>query len=168
MTNLSQRFRLGTRSRRELDGVHPDVVRVVEMAIQVTDQDFGVYDGIRAAHEQNALFQRGASQKDGFRDIGKHQIQADGYGHAVDLVPWINGNFVWDWPAIYVIADAVVLSARTLDVPLRWGGCWGPTPVNEMAGSPEHWVQAYVKRKRAQGRRAFNDGPHWELMRLAA
>lgn len=164
MTDLSQRFRLGARSRSELQGVHPDLVRVVEMAIGITEQDFGVFDGIRTAHEQNALFRRGASQKDGFKCIGKHQVQADGYGHAVDLVPWMFGQYRWDWPAIYVIADAMVMSCRALDVPLRWGGCWGSTPVNGKAGTPENWVAEYVDRKRRRGRRAFNDGPHWELM----
>ena len=164
MTDLSTRFRLGTSSRHELRGVHPDLVRVVEMAIQVTEQDFTVFDGILTAAEQNALYRRGASQIDGYARKGKHQVQADGYGHAMDLVPWIDGRPVWDWDAIYLIADAMVLSARALNVNLRWGGCWGHVPVNDLSGSPEHWVAAYVKRKRDQGRRAFNDGPHWELI----
>lgn len=161
MADLSSPFRLGARSRRELTGVHPSLVRVVEQAIQWTSADFTVFDGIRTAKEQNELYRRGASQIDGYSRKGKHQVQADGYGHAVDLVPWIGGQPVWDWDAIYEIADAVVMAARALDVPLRWGGCW--CHVNPLSGSPEHWVAAYVKRKREQGRRAFNDGPHWEL-----
>ena len=148
MTDLSQRYHLGTNSRAELAGVHPDLVRVVEMAITVTEQDFTVFDGIRTAADQYALFQRGASQIDGYRRIGKHQVQTDGYGHAVDLVPWIGGKPVWDWDAIYLIADAMVIAARALDVPLRWGGCWGKVPVNDLAGSPENWVAEYVRRKR--------------------
>ena len=154
-------YSLGTNSRRELEGVHPALVSVVERAIVLTEQDFTVFDGIRTAADQNALYKRGASQRDGYERIGKHQPQSDGYGHAVDLVPWINGEPVWDWDAIYVIADAMVTAARELNVPLRWGGCW--QVVNDLKGAPENWVAAYVKRKRSAGKRAFNDGPHWEL-----
>lgn len=161
MKDIQPNFYLGKRSRAELQGVSPDMVKVVEMAISISEQDFTVFDGIRTAAEQRALFKRGASQKDGYTNVGKHQKQADGYGWAVDLVPWINGKPVWDWNAIYLIADAMVTSARYLDVPIRWGGCW--QVVNDLSGSPENWVAAYVKRKRAAGKRAFNDGPHWEL-----
>lgn len=154
-------YYLGKSSKRELIGVHPKMVSVVEKAITITEQDFTVFDGMRTAADQRALYKRGASQIDGYSKIGKHQAQSDGYGHAVDLVPWIDGRPVWDWDAIYLIADAMVTSARQLDVTLRWGGCW--QVVNDLTGSPENWVAAYVKRKRAAGRRAFNDGPHWEL-----
>lgn len=154
-------YSLGRKSLAELEGVHPELVGVVKRAIEITEQDFTVFDGIRTAADQRALYNRGASQRDGYNRKSKHQIQASGYGEAVDLVPWINGRAVWDWDAIYVIADAVVTAARELNVPLRWGGCW--QVVNDLGGAPENWVAAYVKRKRAAGKRAFNDGPHWEM-----
>lgn len=154
-------FHLGQKSLAELQGVHPDVVRIVKRAIQITETDFTVFDGIRTAADQNALYRRGASQIDGFGRIGKHQAQADGFGWAVDLVPWKDGHAQWLWPEIYLIADAMTQAARECDVPLRWGGCW--QVVNDLAGAPEHWVAAYVKRKRDARQRAFNDGPHWEL-----
>ena len=154
-------FKLGPSSRSELVGVHQRLVEVVERAIEITEQDFTVFDGIRTAAEQNEHYRRGASQRDGYNKKSMHQKQADGYGHAVDLVPWIDGKPVWDWDAIYIIADAVVRAAREQNVRLRWGGCW--QVVNELSGSPENWVAEYVKRKQSQGQRAFNDGPHWEL-----
>ena len=154
-------YKLGSRSRSELQGVHPKLVSVVEKAISISEQDFTVFDGMRTAADQRALYNRGSSQIDGYRRTGKHQKQTDGYGHAVDLVPWINGRAVWDWDAIYVIADSVVSAARDFNVDLRWGGCW--CHVNNLKGAPENWVASYVKRKRSQGKRAFNDGPHWEL-----
>lgn len=52
---------LGAMSRAELKGVHPDLVRVVERAIQITTQDFSVHDGLRTAEEQKALVASGAS-----------------------------------------------------------------------------------------------------------
>lgn len=161
MNALTQQYRLGRKSRAEMEQMHPDLIRVIEFAIQITGQDFTVFDGFRSAADQYALYQRGASQLDGYARISKHQVQPDGFVHAADLVPYIDGRVVWDWPAIYVIADAMFCAARTLDVDLRWGGCW--QHVNPLTAPPEQLVQMYVKRKRAAGKRAFNDGPHWEL-----
>ena len=154
-------FRFGERSRNELVGVHPDLVEVCYRAIEISPADFVVFDGLRTAAEQNALYQRGASQIDGYRRIGRHQKQPTGFGHAVDLVPWIGGRFVWDWGAIYQLTRAVHGAALEKGVDIRWGGCW--EHINPLCGDPENWVAAYVKRKLAAGRRAFNDGPHFEL-----
>ena len=163
---LTPNFRFGSRSRREMEQMHPDLIRVLERAIAMTEQDFTVFDGFRSASDQNALYRRGASQLDGFTRISKHQLQPDGCVHAADLVPWSGGKAVWDWPAIYVIADAMFMAARMLDVQLRWGGCW--QHINPLNAPPEQLVQMYVKRKRAAGKRAFNDGPHWELYGYAS
>ncbi len=159
-------FHFGARSRREMAQMHPDLVRVNEMALSISPVDWGVFDGFRTAADQNELYRRKASQLDGYKRKSKHQLQPDGYVHATDNVPWINGKWQWDWEAIYEIADAMVFAARSLDVTLRWGGCW--QVVNDLTGSPENWVAEYVKRRREQGRRAFNDGPHWEIVRSVA
>ena len=156
-------FRFGKRSRREQQGQHPDLIELENRTLENSPVDFGVFDGIRTAREQNQLYQRGASRIDGYWLIGKHQKQWDGFCHAGDLVPWLNGRFVWDWDAIYLICETLVEQARILDVPIRWGGCWGHVPINDLAGSPENWVAEYVKRKLEAGKRAFNDGPHYEL-----
>lgn len=154
-------YKFGNRSLGELKGVHPDLVSVCHAAIAVSDVDFGVFDGLRTAAEQNALYRRGASTMDGYRRIGRHQVQATRFGHAVDLVPWVDGRFQWDWGAIYDLTASVVAVARQSGVHLRWGGCWAH--VNPLLGDPQNWVEAYVRRKREQGRRAFTDGPHFEL-----
>lgn len=70
--------------------------------------------------EQKALVASGASQTLN----SMHRPQADGFGHAVDLVPYINGKLRWEWPAIYPIAAAVWQASRELGVPIRWGGAW--------------------------------------------
>ena len=54
-------FTLGTRSRAELKGVHPDLVAIVQRAIVLTIQDFSVHDGIRTLAEQQRLVSGGAS-----------------------------------------------------------------------------------------------------------
>ena len=40
-------YKLGKRSRQRLEGVHPDLVKVVERAIEITEIDFTVLEGLR-------------------------------------------------------------------------------------------------------------------------
>ena len=88
-------FKLGKRSKRELEGVHPDLVRVVKTAIKLSDIDFTVTDGLRTISEQAELVKRGASKT--MRSNHLKQLET-GYGHAVDLVGLLNGKARWEWP----------------------------------------------------------------------
>ena len=40
-------YQLGKKSKKKLEGVHPDLVKVVERAIEITEQDFTVLEGLR-------------------------------------------------------------------------------------------------------------------------
>jgi peptidoglycan LD-endopeptidase CwlK len=146
-------FSLGPASLKELKGVHPDLVAVTKRAIQLSAQDFTVHDGIRTVAEQQRLVASGASTTMDSRHLT---------GHAVDLVPYVNGKLRWEWPLIYVIADAVRVAARELGIPIRWGGAWD-VDFTASSPSPEDLVDDYVRRRRRQGLRAFIDGPHYEL-----
>jgi peptidoglycan LD-endopeptidase CwlK len=146
-------FTLGAASLKELKGVHPDLVAVVKRAIAISSQDFAVHDGTRTAAEQQKLVSSGASQTMDSRHIT---------GHAVDLVPYVNGKLRWEWPPIYVIADAVRVAANERGTPVRWGGAWD-VDFTASAESPEDLMAAYVARRRKKGLRAFTDGPHFEL-----
>jgi peptidoglycan L-alanyl-D-glutamate endopeptidase CwlK len=48
-------FSLSNRSKGKLEGVHPDLVKVVESAIGLTEIDFGVTYGVRSVQEQQKL-----------------------------------------------------------------------------------------------------------------
>ena len=48
-------FKLSNRSKVKLEGVHPDMVAVVERAIELTSVDFGVTYGVRTVEEQEKL-----------------------------------------------------------------------------------------------------------------
>ena len=48
-------FNLSNRSKGKLEGVHPDMVAVVETAITLTKVDFGVTYGVRTVEEQEKL-----------------------------------------------------------------------------------------------------------------
>jgi peptidoglycan L-alanyl-D-glutamate endopeptidase CwlK len=52
---MSMPYRLGPRSRSNLRGLHPDLVRVVERAIEITAQDFTVLEGVRTPQRQAEL-----------------------------------------------------------------------------------------------------------------
>lgn len=149
---------LGRRSLSELDGVHPKLVSVVKRAIEITKQDFSVHDGLRTIDEQKSLVARGASKTMNSR----HLRQSDGYGHAVDLVPYINGKLRWEWPAIYPIALAMSISSQEHDLPVVWGGVWDRR-LSEL-GSTEleikNSVHEYCLRHPGPD---FIDGPHYQI-----
>lgn len=146
-------FKLGEKSLKELEGVHPDLVAVVKRAIKITVQDFSVHDGIRTLEEQRKLVERGASQTIDSRHIT---------GHAVDLVPYINGKLRWEWDPIFDIAEAVRMAAKEQGVTIRWGGAWDVV-FTDTDDSPEDLVADYVARRKRAGKKAFIDGPHFEL-----
>lgn len=108
-------FRLSRRSRRSLDGVHLDLVAVVERAINQTAVDFMVTEGLRSPARQAALVKAGAS-----RTLNSRHLT----GHAVDLAAWVDGEVRWDWPLYPQIAEAMKSSAVALGVPIVWGGDW--------------------------------------------
>ena len=53
---------LGPRSIMRLKGVHPDLVKVVQHAIEITTVDFTVLEGLRSIERQRELVKAGASQ----------------------------------------------------------------------------------------------------------
>ncbi|GAB5503412.1 M15 family metallopeptidase [Pyruvatibacter sp.] len=108
-------YHLGSRSRVRLEGLHPDLVKVVERAIEITKTDFTVLEGLRTVERQKTLVEEGASQTMNSRHLT---------GHAVDLGAWVGGTVRWDWPLYYKIADAMKAAAEELQVPLEWGGNW--------------------------------------------
>lgn len=149
------KFSFGERSESELKGVHADLVRVVRRALELTVQDFGVHDGLRTLAEQQKLVESGAS-----RTLDSRHLS----GHAVDLVPYVNGKLRWEWEPIYKVADAVRRAARELQVPLVWGSAWDVV-FTDTDEPPQDVSADYAARRRKAGKTAFLDGPHFELPR---
>lgn len=108
-------FTLGARSRRNLQGVHPDLVRVIDYAIQHTPVDFTVIEGVRSKARQIELVNKGASQT----LKSRHRT-----GHAVDLAPWVGGTVSWDWDYFNVLGPAVIAAGDAVGIPVEWGGNW--------------------------------------------
>lgn len=158
-TSRKHAYLLGAKSRERLAGVHPDLVKVVERAIELTAQDFMVLEGVRTDKRQRELYGQGRTvvelraagvdaalarpsmQKVTWTLKSNHFKQADGYGHAVDLVP-----YPVDWNTISKfdhIADAMAQASKELGIPIRHGADW------DMDGK---------RRERGE-----SDNPHFEL-----
>lgn len=141
-------FVFGKRSLDNLKGVNPQLVKVVQRALQISPTDFMVLEGLRTKTRQAELVRKGASKTMN----SKHLT-----GHAVDIVPLINGKVSWDFNHYYPLAKAMSQAATELNVNVRWGGAW--TNVKGKSGTPQEWVAAYRK-----GGGKFLDGPHFELV----
>lgn len=152
-------FELGKKSLAELDGVKPQLVRVVKRAIAISTIDFCVHDGIRTVEEQRRHVATGVS-----KTMNSDHLR----GEAVDLVPWIEGKPRWWWPPIYQIAAAMHRAATELDIELQWGCVWD-RPLNRLAPgvAPEGLADALRKEGLAYNARHpgkdFPDGPHFAL-----
>lgn len=108
-------FRLSTRSRTRLKGVHPALVAVVEAALARSSIDFMVTEGLRTPERQAALVKAGASRTHRSRHLT---------GHAVDVAALIDGQVRWDWPLYGRIAEAFKSAGAELKTPIIWGGDW--------------------------------------------
>ena len=106
-------FSLGERSLKNLQGVHKDLVKVVERAIKITEQDFTVIEGVRTLERQKKLL------ADGFtKTLNSRHLT----GHAVDLCPYpIDWN---DHSKFETISKAMKQAAEELGVAIVWGGDW--------------------------------------------
>lgn len=106
---------LGARSLARLEGVHPDLVRVVKRAAAMSDLDFTVLEGLRTLDRQRQLFAQKATKTMNSRHLS---------GHAVDLAPMLDGKVSWDWPLYHRLAKTVKAAAAAEKVPITWGGDW--------------------------------------------
>lgn len=105
------KFILGDRSRKNLQGVNPQLVKVVERALQLSPVDFTVIEGVRTKERQAELMKQGFT-----RTLNSRHI----IGQAVDIVPL---PVDWNNPkSFHLVADAMKKAADELGVKITWGG----------------------------------------------
>lgn len=102
-------------SKLKMQGIHPDLRKVMDLAIKKTTVDYRVTEGLRSLARQRELVKAGASKTLNSRHLT---------GHAVDVVALVNGQVRWDWPLYPKIAAAVKEAAAELSIPIIWGGDW--------------------------------------------
>ena len=149
-------FKLSKRSIDNLVGVDARLVAVVKRAITLTSVDFAVIEGVRTPQRQRELFKKGASQ---IAEGGKHVE-----GKAVDLMAFIGPRASWELNLYDDIADAMKAAAIAENVPLRWGAAWNVPDIRHWKGTMQEAMNFYIDARRAQGKRPFIDGPHFEIV----
>ena len=126
-------FQLDARSLQRLQGVHPDLAKVIHRAAALSPIEFRVIEGLRTEKRQRELVASGASKTMNSRHLT---------GHAVDLAPYVGGTIRWDWPLYHKLAPAVKQAATEAGVRIEWGGDWksfrdGPHFQLPFAGYPK-------------------------------
>lgn len=127
-------FDLTPRDHQRLQGVHPDLVAVVERAAEICPKRFMVVEGCRTLEQQRRNVAKGVSKT--LRS--RHIPATNGLGHAVDLMIAETGTDR-DWdddnPNWRIISRAMKSAAGEIGTPIEWGGDW----------------------------KSFVDTPHWQL-----
>lgn len=144
-------FSFGKASQARLEGLHPDLVKVLKRAIQLSEIDFTIIEGLRSAERQAALYAQGRTKpgpKVTWVRKSNHQAKDDGFGYAVDVYPFPVSLVLSHTPKEYeplfdIIAKAVFAAAKELEIKIRWGADW------DMDNMPRE--------------RGETDNPHFEL-----
>jgi peptidoglycan L-alanyl-D-glutamate endopeptidase CwlK len=129
------------RSIDNMKGLHPDLILVLNRALQISPHMFVVTEGLRTLERQKELKRIGASKT----LKSRHLKQADGYGHAFDFYALVDinkdGKVSFEEMAnvrlMLGIAGAIKAAAAEKNIALTYGGDW----------------------------RKFRDYPHFELNR---
>lgn len=144
-------YQFSERSKSRKQGLHPTLGKILDRAISISDIDFSVLEGIRSDEQCYVNYGKGRTasqcQAKGVPTkyaqpklakvtwlnnplSSKHRKQKDGYGHAVDVVPYpLDWN---DLSKFDKIAKAMFEAERQLKaegaIPagtnLRWGADW--------------------------------------------
>ncbi|PID67042.1 MAG: endolysin [Fusobacteriales bacterium] len=138
-------------SREKLKGVHPQLVDFFEELIKIAPHDFKITEGVRTLEKQQEYYSWGrtifetpwgtkltkpVTKIDGIRYKSKHQIQADGYSHAVDIA-FVGNNQAECYDVNKFKTLRKVAEPLMNKYGVFWGGNW----------------------------KKFIDMPHWQLIK---
>ena len=124
---------LTKRDTEFLEECHPYIQEIFYACARSPDcPPFKIIDGARTVAQQRENVRRGASKT----MRSRHIPAKNGYSHAIDVVPLVNGKITWDWQYYHILAPHVKRIASQLGIlGLEWGGDW----------------------------KSFKDGTHWQL-----
>lgn len=108
-------FKFSARSLQNLEGVHPDLVKVCHQALKVTTTDFVITEGLRTKARQELLVKQGFSKTMKSRHLT---------GHAIDFAPLVEGEVTWKTPAFLPVIAAFKEAGRLLRIPIESGSDW--------------------------------------------
>lgn len=108
-------FKLSKSSLNKLQGVKQPLVDVVNRALELSEIDFGISEGVRSLERQKQLYADGKS-----RTMNSRHLTGD----AVDVYAWIDGSVSWMFHYYEDIAKAMFKAAEELGTEIEWGGNW--------------------------------------------
>lgn len=108
-------FNFGERSLKNLENVHPDLVKVMKESIKDSPLDFAIIEGVRSKERQVQLYNEGKSKT----LLGRH-IE----GMAIDLMVYVNGKGTWEFKYYTTVAEHIEKKAKELGIDITWGGRW--------------------------------------------
>lgn len=113
------------RSLKNLEGVHPDLVKVAHKALEYAVVDFVVTDGVRTLEQQAELYAIGRTKPGKivtWTMKSNHLPKEDGYGYAVDCHPYpISFD---DLKRYEILADTMSRAAEELNIKIICGRDW--------------------------------------------
>lgn len=108
-------FYFSDRSEKNLEGVHPDLVRVMRHALLIAPWDFCITEGLRSEERQRELFETGATKTLNSRHLT---------GDAVDIAAMPDGVVSWEFHYYIDLSHCIKEVARINKIPIEWGGDW--------------------------------------------
>lgn len=149
-------FQFSHQSQVHLIGVCLELRRVALRALQISEVDFALIDGLRTHEEEAENVRKGASRTMDSRHLT---------GHAIDIIPYVDGRRTFAECNYPFVAEAFKAASIELNIPIVWGACWDKRldQITECAAAPAE----YSARRRSMGKKAFIDWGHFELHRQA-
>lgn len=114
-------FSLSKSSLSNLEGVEDRGKILVKMALSLSPIDFGIplLGGHRTNEEQNILFKKGVSQKDGYENKSMHQLRK-----AIDFIPYVKGKYTYSHHYYLIIIGCFFAAAKSLRMDITSGLDW--------------------------------------------
>lgn len=127
-------WKFGKQSIDNLKGVDPKLVAIAYRALELSDLDFGITEGLRTLERQKVLL---AEKKT--KTLKSYHLT----GKAIDIKIYKNGEISWDIEDFAHVSKFFMQAARELGAKITWGGDWD---------HDGDWKDE-----------SFRDGPHFQL-----
>jgi peptidoglycan L-alanyl-D-glutamate endopeptidase CwlK len=140
----------GKGSLARMEGLHPDLVKVLNHYIEISKIDSTIIEGVRSDEQCYINFGKGRTPAQctavgcpgkyanphapkvtwvGHPLSSNHRKKADGFGHAVDMYPYpvslVLGAKAKDYEPLFdQMAKDMFQAAKDVGVSIRWGADW--------------------------------------------
>lgn len=112
---MVKEYKFSKRSLNNLQGVNPNLVKLMKIAIKHSPYDFMVTEGIRTIERQQELYKQGKS-----KTMKSYHL----LGKAVDIALIVDGVVSWDFALYREVAKHIKKIAKEQGINITWGGDW--------------------------------------------